>query len=70
MFGRQYPNLSQGCFPDGDANRVDWMPVFTPGAPNSDHEPVRVTSITVAGGMVVLVWSTVPGRTYQLEATP
>lgn len=69
VFGRQYPNLSQGCFPDGDTNRIDWMPVFTPGAPNSDHEPLRVTSITVADGMVGLVWSTVPGRTYQLEAT-
>jgi len=66
-FGNQYPNASQGYYPDGNTNSLYFMTDFTPGAPNHLPAAMRITAISLAEGIITLNWTSIPGRTYRLE---
>jgi hypothetical protein len=66
VFGRQFENISQGFFPDGDTNAVFSM-MMTPRAANTLSAPVRIFGISFTATTVTLIWSAIPGRTYRVE---
>jgi hypothetical protein len=65
-FDRQFENLSQGCFPDGNTNSVFFM-TSTPRAANTLSASFRLTTISFNAPTVTLIWSAIPGRTYRVE---
>ena len=65
-FGPQMQNISQGRFPDGDANTLYFMTHFTPRSSNI-LPPLRFTEISAANGLVVLEWEAIPAMTYRLQ---
>jgi hypothetical protein len=65
-FGPQMQNISQGRFPDGDANAVYFMGQFTPRFSNT-LPPLHFTGISVMNGLAVLEWEAIPAMTYRLQ---
>lgn len=72
MFGLQTNNVSQGRWPDGEADLV-YMTVPSPGAANLwqglTHAPAFTAIVHEPGGGWALTWRTVAGRRYRLEGT-
>jgi hypothetical protein len=69
VFGPQSVLVSQGYYPDGDANGMTFMPLVTPGAANRPVPVPRITEVRVADGILTLSWSAVPGYTYAVLVT-
>src|SRR5258705_1307685 len=67
VFGPQTENVSQGLFPDGNTNGSHSMTNWTPRAPNTLAGPLSFTSISFDNGLVTLIWSAIPGRSYRIE---
>jgi hypothetical protein len=65
-FDRQFENISQGLFPDGNTNSVVFM-TSTPRAANTLSAPLALTGISFNAPTVTLIWSALPGRTYRVE---
>ena len=43
------------------------MTNWTPRAANTLSGPLRLTSVSLSGGVVTLIWSSIPGRVYRVE---
>jgi Lamin Tail Domain/CotH kinase protein len=70
VFGPQTKNISQGLFPDGAVGTAQSMPDWTPRAPNRLGDPASpdITVISFTPGVeLTMSFSTIPGRTYQIE---
>lgn len=69
-FGAQFQNVSQGLFPDGNTNAVEFMPNWSPrhsnrlGAPPS---PELAAFTLRSDGTILFRVNTIPGRTYRVE---
>ena len=66
-FDAQYPNVSQGLFPDGNTNSYYFMTNWTPRAQNTLAGPLQFTTATFESGSVSLTWSAVPGYAYRVQ---
>ena len=66
-FGFQFPNVSQGLFPDGSTNSIHLMTNFTPRASNTLADRLRITNLEFANGIVTLTWNAIPGRSYLVD---
>ncbi len=70
MFGAQTNNVSQGRWPDGNAN-LYFMPTPTPRAGNviaSQPAEIRIISTAIGGnGDLVITWSAESGKTYRVQ---
>ena len=65
-FGPQMQNVSQGRFPDGNADAVYFMTDFTPRSANI-LPSLQFTQISVTNGLVVLEWQAIPAQSYRLQ---
>jgi hypothetical protein len=65
-FGPQMQNVSQGRFPDGNADAVYFMTDFTPCSANL-LPPLQFTQVSVTNGLVVLEWQAIPAQSYRLQ---
>ncbi len=63
-YGAQTEGVSQGRFPDGTGNIIDFPISPTPGAANSLNFPI---SGTITNGEFEVLWSSVVGRNYRVE---
>lgn len=70
-FGFQFPNISQGLFPDGTVGGTHFMTNWTPRAANRLEAPPapEVLSIDVGEGTISFTLSTIPGRSYLVESS-
>jgi hypothetical protein len=70
VFGEQRENVSQGLFPDGQTNSVQFMENWTPRASNQVGPPPapEITGYLLSPNGTLRIQSTVlPGRSYQVE---
>jgi hypothetical protein len=70
-FGAQTNNMSQGRWPDGNADRY-FMPTPTPNAPNviPGQPPAEIRIITASiapNGDLVITWTAETGRAYRVQ---
>jgi len=69
-FGPQFPNVSQGLFPDGAVGgSYYFMTNWTPRASNrlGSPAPAQITSVLLQGGLVTFTFSGTEARAYRLE---
>ncbi|MCI0745467.1 MAG: lamin tail domain-containing protein [Verrucomicrobia subdivision 3 bacterium] len=67
-FGAQTNDISQGRYPEG-TGAVYFMPLPSPGAANPNPNPSapEILSITLAGGQISLITTSIPGRSYRVD---
>ena len=68
QFGPQSNNVSQGRFPDGQAEPYVFMQVPTPGSANQFAPVIEEIMHRAGSGPVVITWSAVPNRVYRLDS--
>ncbi len=66
-FGLQAENVSQGLYPDGVTNTVEFMTNWTPRAANTLAGPLRTRVVVSDGNVLTLEGAVVEGRHYQVE---
>ncbi|HVY72349.1 MAG TPA: lamin tail domain-containing protein, partial [Verrucomicrobiae bacterium] len=70
-FGAQWPGVSEGRYPDGSTNVVQFLEGATPGRPNSlePNSRLRIDANSLNAGLLILRFEAQPGATYVIEAT-
>lgn len=70
-FGLQFANISQGLYPDGAVASTFFMTNWTPHAANQLGVPPspELLSVDVGEGVISFTLSTIPGRSYVVEAS-
>jgi hypothetical protein len=68
-FGFQFPNVSQGLFPDGAVGSTSFMTNWTPRLPNRVGAPPspRIQTLTFTDGVLGFTISSIAGRSYVVE---